>query len=349
MIQGCKIESIGIKLPERRVSTAEIADRLKIPGPLKLGLLTGIDSRRVCSEGEDSLTHAVDASFDCFRFSRYRPGEVKMVLCCSISKYVNGLNHQFEPPLSFLIKQKIGCPDALSFDVGNACAGMITGIHLANNFISRRIVENCLVVSGEYITSISNNAEKNIDSPKHAEMASLTVGDAGAAVMLDRSRNREEGISISDMVTISRYCDLCTGNQCSSYPGAFMQTQMQKIHEVSIVSAPPLIKSALQKAGLKMSEIHYLIPHQTSKLSIESGAKYFAHCLGEEPRQVIVNLEEFGNTASTTHVIALYKILNENRLKKEDNVMLLSFASGLVIGILIFPLGDLPEKYGNHH
>lgn len=98
-----------------------------------------------------------------------------------------------------------------------------------------------------------------------------------------------------------------------------------------------------------MSEIHYLIPHQTSKLSIESGAKYFAHCLGEEPRQVIVNLEEFGNTASTTHVIALYKILNENRLKKEDNVMLLSFASGLVIGILIFPLGDLPEKYGNHH
>jgi 3-oxoacyl-[acyl-carrier-protein] synthase III len=349
MSAGSKIESIGVELPETSVTTAEIVGRLKVRKPLKLELLTGISRRRVCGPHEDTLTLAVSAAKDCLSHSEYEAREIEMIISCSISKYVNGLKHYYEPSISNLIKQSLGCPNALNFDVSNACAGMITGVHIANNFISRGVVKNCMVVSGEYITSISNNAVLNISSMKHDELASLTVGDAGAAVILTATNKTNESFWVSELVSLSQYSDLCIGNQSSRHPGGVMKTSMKKIHEVSIQNAPPIIKCAFEKAGLRMSQIDFLIPHQTSKLSIQSGAKYFARFFGEEPGEVVINLQDTGNTASTTHFTTLYKYLMENRLKEGDKIMMLSFASGLVIGFIVFSVYDLVKRYGYHN
>ncbi len=349
MITGCKIESIGVKLPSRSVSTAEIMSRLRISVPLRLELMTGIARRRVCGDGEDSLTLAADAAGDCFLHSQFKPEEIEMVISCSISKYVKGLNHSYEPPLSALLKKEIGCPRALSFDISNACAGMVTGLHIANNFISGGVVSNCLVVSGEYITSISNNAERNVDAPGHPEMASMTVGDAGAAVILSRTQKDEESILLSELITLSKYSDLCTGNQDPVFSGASMRTNMQKIHEVSILHAPRFIEAALNKVGWTMKGIDFLIPHQTAKLSIEAGAKSFARYFGVLPGEILINLKETGNTASTTHFVTLYKNLQEKRFNEGDKIMLLSFASGLVLGIVLFTMNGMIKNYGNGH
>lgn len=346
---GCKIESIGIKYPETRMATSEILGRLNVPKVPKLELLTGIKNRRVCGEDEDSLTLAVDAITDCLNYSQYKVEDIEMIVYCSISKYVNGLTHYYEPPMSIMIKQKIGNNHALNFDLSNACAGMITGAQLADDFISRGVVKNCLVVSGEYITSISNNAEKNITSTQHLELASLTVGDAGAAVIFSGTESEEEKILVADMVTLSEFSHLCVGKQASYQPGGSMKTYMKKIHSASIKHAPLLIERSLKKAGLRMKDIDYLIPHQTAKQSIHSGAKAFAQYFGEEPGEVLVNLEDTGNTASTTHFATLYKYLKSKFFKEGDKIMLLSFASGLVIGTMIFTFHDIISKYGNDH
>jgi 3-oxoacyl-[acyl-carrier-protein] synthase-3 len=349
MINGCSIESVGVKLPDKKVTSSEITDQLKLFRPLKFELLTGIYSRRVCSDTEDSLTLAVDAAHDCLGHSRYRPEDIEMIISCSISKYVDGLNHCYEPPLSSLIKERIGNKNALNFDISNACAGMITGVHIAKNHISLGSVKNCLVVSGEYITSLSMNAVKNIDSPKNSEIASLTVGDAGAAVILTNTSSLEDAISVSEIVTLSRYSNLCTAYQSIKQPGGIMNTRMKEIHDVSIENAPPIIERALKKAGLKMSQIDHLIPHQTAKHSIQIGAVSFEKYFGEKPANVILNLEEYGNTASTTHFTAIYKCLEEKRFRKGDKIMMLSFASGLVIGVVIFTINNIIDSYGNNN
>lgn len=344
---GCKIESIGVRLPEKVVTTSEIVGRLKLSEPLRLELLTGISERRVCSANEDTLTLALDASLDCLKYSDLKGKDIEMIISTSISKYVNGLTHQYEPVISFLLKHKLENTRALNFDISNACAGMMTGIHIAKNFISRGIVKNCLVASGEYISQISNNAEKNINSPNNPEVASLTVGDAGAAVILSRSEKEEDRLLVSDMYTLSQFSDLCVGFQSRKQPGAVMKTEMQRIHEASIGNAPPLIMEALTKAGLKMKDIDFLIPHQTSKAAIRSGANHFSRFFGEKPGEGVINLSQTGNTASTTHFTTLYKYLKENRIKKGNKIMLVAFASGLIIGITIFSVYDLIQKYGN--
>ena len=105
----------------------------------------------------------------------------------------------------------------------------------------------------------------------------------------------------------------------------------------------------LDQAGRKFDAIDNLIPHQTSARAIEKGVKEFSDSMGGAPKHVVVTVDEFGNTSSTTHFVALWKYLTEGRFAKDDRVMLLSIASGLEVGVVIFKVDRLLERYGHDH
>jgi 3-oxoacyl-[acyl-carrier-protein] synthase III len=63
----------------------------------------------------------------------------------------------------------------------------------------------------------------------------------------------------------------------------------------------------------------------------------------------VITVDELGNTASTTHFVALHKYLEEGRLAEGDRILLLSLASGLEVGIVIFRVDQLVGRYGNDH
>ena len=310
-------------------------------------MLTGIRERKICSSGEDSFSLAVDAAKDCLSFSKYRTDEIDMIINCSITKYKNGLSHLYEPTFSSLIKSAVGARKAITFDISNACAGMLTGVYLAEKFIRQGIIKTCMVVSGEYISNICDNAIKNIKTSLSAELSSLTLGDCGAAAIIERTADEKNGLIISGFTTLSKYSNLCTGRQNRNAPGGKMMTKAKKIHQAAISESVPIVREALKKSGLSFSEINWLIPHQTSRSSIISGANHYLECFGEKPGQIAVTLKETGNTASTTHFLALHKYLVEKRFNEDDYIMLLCFASGLIIGTVIFKMNDMVYRYGN--
>jgi 3-oxoacyl-[acyl-carrier-protein] synthase-3 len=348
MKYGCCIESLGVYNPKQILSTQELEDSLKLSRPLKLELLTGISERRECDSEEDSLVLAEEAALDCFRFSKYRFQDVEMLIYCGITRYVGGLKHLYEPALSILLKEKLGCEGAICFDITNACAGMLTAVHVASDFIERGVVENCLVVSGEYITSLAHNAIEHIHHSDSPQIASLTLGDAGGAVLLSRCLP-EEGIRSSKFVTLADYSELCVAYLSPTQPGGIMETQMKEIHQASIRFAPELVEEVLAEAGMSLDQIDFLIPHQTSKLAIRDGKDYFTRYFGKMASHVVVNLPKLGNTASTSHALTLYQLLRDGRVKRGDRIMFLSFASGLVIGAMIFVVHELADRYGSHH
>jgi len=345
---GSCIESLGVYLPERIRTTRDLEEQLKLSNPLRLEILTGINERRECNSGEDSLVLAENAALDCLSFSKYQSDEVEMIIYSAITRFVGGLKHIYEPSLSILLKEKLGCEKAICFDISNACAGMLSAFHVASDFIERGVVENCLVVSGEYISSLSHNAIKQIHSPDSPQIASLTLGDAGGAAILTRSLPNKS-IASSRFVTLADYSELCMAYLSPTHPGGFMETSMREIHEASLQHAPKVVEEALSDAGLSLDQIDFLIPHQTSKLAIKAGKDYFTQYFGKMASHVVVKLPNLGNTASTSHTLALYQLLKEGRIKRGDRIMLLSFASGLVIGAMIFVIHELADRYGSDH
>ena len=66
---------------------------------------------------------------------------------------------------------------ALAFDITNACAGMFTGIYLVHSLIRAGAVRRGLVVSGEYITHLTETAQKEIKGIADQRLACLTLGE----------------------------------------------------------------------------------------------------------------------------------------------------------------------------
>ena len=344
-----RFESLGLKLPDTRLTTAELVASCGPDFNLDLEKLTGIRERRICAEGEDSFTLAVDAAWDCLAYSSHRARDIEMLISCSITKYKGGLSYSFEPAFSLLIKEAIGASQAINFDVSNACAGMMTGVSILNDFIRRGAVRCGMVVSGEYISSISDNATRAVGRGQIQQLASLTVGDSGAAVILERAPSGSEGISACEFVTVAEHSDLCIGKACETAPGATMLTDAGRLHSAAIEAAVPTIQKALSKSGLRFDQIDHAIPHQTSERSIRTGIRQATKEIGSVARNVVYNVEEYGNTASTTHFVALYKLLHERRFEVGNRILLACYASGIVVGAMIFTMDELVEKYGRDH
>jgi len=88
------------------------------------------------------------------------------------------------------VKQAIGATQAVNFDLSNAYAGMLTGVFVLQDLITRGEINCGMVVSGEYISHLSWNAAKQIRSLFSKQLASLTLGDAGAVDRYGRTHSR---------------------------------------------------------------------------------------------------------------------------------------------------------------
>jgi 3-oxoacyl-[acyl-carrier-protein] synthase III len=346
---GCRIESVGVKLPARRLTTKDLMSRTSHRTRIQLERLTGIHERRVVGPGENSFTLATGAARDCLSHSHHQASDIEMVINASITRSKGRSSQSFEPPLSLYVKQAIGATQALNFDLSNACAGMLTGVFILQDLVARGEISCGMVVSGEYISHLSWNAAREIRSLFSKQLASLTLGDAGAAVIVERAPGGGPGIDVIGFTTLAEHSRLCLAFPSSVGPGAQMYTKSRTLHKVAIEDMAPLVAETIGEAGIDLADIDYLIPHQTSARAIRAGTHAFVQRLGARPKHVVVNLEEYGNTSSTTLFVALHKYLDEKKINKGDRVMLLALASGIEIGIAIFTIDNLADSYGHTH
>jgi 3-oxoacyl-[acyl-carrier-protein] synthase-3 len=128
-----------------------------------------------------------------------------------------------------------------------------------------------------------------------------------------------------------------------------MFTDSRAIHRVAMADTPMLLREALEVAGFDIGRIDHVIPHQTSVRAIRKGMTELTEQLGGSPRHpAVVTVDRYGNTASTTHFVALVEELRAGRIQVGDRVALIAIASGLEVGVILFEVDeDLVKGHGN--
>jgi 3-oxoacyl-[acyl-carrier-protein] synthase-3 len=91
------------------------------------------------------------------------------------------------------LKAELGAERALGVDISNACAGMMTGVFILNDLIRQGRIRRGMVVSAEYISELGRNAAQEVRTVMDDQLASRTLGDAGAAVILEQAAGRLRG------------------------------------------------------------------------------------------------------------------------------------------------------------
>ena len=336
-----RFASVGRALPATRLTTADLMASTEHKTRVDLERLTGVHERRVSIGDEDSYTLALGAARDCLSRWDGDVADIDLVLSCSITKYRDGLTQWLEPPMSIAVASDIGATNATTIDVSNACAGTLTGVFVANNWIRRGAARNVLVVSGEYISQLGRNAAGHVRTIASRELASLTLGDAGGAVLVQRAAEGEAGITFAGFTTISEHSRLCLGYPARHDPGARMFTKSRALQAAAIADVPTVLREVLDATGLEIGDIDWIIPHQTSARAIRKGMASVGEVLGGLPREpAVVTVDHYGNTASTTHLVALVEELLDGRPTVGDRIALLALASGIELGVVLFTLDE---------
>lgn len=346
------IESIGVYLPEKIVTTAEVIAGCVNDIGLPLEQLTGIRSRRVAGNGEYSIDLARRAVTNCLARSRYRADEIDVVIACNISR-CDGPGHRFtfEPGTAARLREQCGLSNALSFDVTNACAGMFTGVLIADAYLKTGAAQRVLVASGEYVTHLTETAQREIDGFLDPRLACLTVGDAGAALILEQGPNGDVGFHEIDMCTLSRYSALCVAKATDRpHGGAIMLTDSIKQTAVAVRRAVPYTTLLMQRHGWEPERFDHLIMHQTSQASMNDAVAAISQAFGRpvaHSGNTINNLADRGNTASTTHVVAVNDHIAGGRIRSGDKVLFSITGSGQTVGAALYTFDDLPDRLRN--
>jgi 3-oxoacyl-[acyl-carrier-protein] synthase III len=346
-----RLAGAGRHLPTTHLTTAELMATTRHHTHIDLERLTGIHERRVSVGDEDSYSLATSAALDCLAKAERTATSIDVVISCSITKFRGGLTQWLEPSMSSFVASAIGATNAMTFDVSNACAGMLTGVAVANNWIRQGTFERVLVVSGEYISQLGQNAARHIRNIMSKELASLTLGDAGAALLLERATPGSGGITMAGFTTVADYSRLCLAYPKGDEPAARMFTDARGIHKAAMSDTPLLLHEVLEAVGISIHDIDHVITHQTSARAIRKGMAKMAASFGAAPRHdAVITVDRYGNTASTTHTVALVEELNSGHIRPGETVALIALASGLEIGIVLMKLDDeLVERYGHSH
>jgi 3-oxoacyl-[acyl-carrier-protein] synthase III len=345
-----RIAGAGRHLPSTHLTTEDLMASTRHHTHIDLERLTGIHERRVSVGDDDSFTLATAAANDCLSRSAVAADSLDVVINCSITKF-RGLTRWLEPTMSGAVAHAIGATNAMTFDLSNACAGMLSGVMVLNNWIRQGSVERGLVISGEYISQLGQNAAEHVHTIMSRELASLTLGDAGAALLLERAPEGVRGISVAGFTTVADHSRLCLAYPMDGAPAVRMFTQSRAIQKAAIADTPLLLQEVLDSAGIDIGDIDQVITHQTSARAIKKGMAEVTKALGGKARHdAVITVDHYGNTASTTHTVALIDEIEAGRIGPGETVALIALASGLEIGIILFTVDEgLLAGYGHDH
>jgi 3-oxoacyl-[acyl-carrier-protein] synthase-3 len=329
------------------VSTADLVGRLKVQTPLNLEKVSGVRMRRVCGTDEygnreDSYTLASAAAREALENSDYAAADLDVIISCSITR-VRADDYFLEPSFAAMLRTELGAPRAIHFDVSNACAGMMTGILVLDRMIRSGVARRGLVVSGEHITPISDTAVREISEKYDPQYASLTVGDAGAAVVLDASET-DEAIDYVELNTSAAFAELCIGMPSDKSPGIALYTDNRALHNESrylLWTTHQRDYLAGRGSTFADEKYDYLIYHQFSGPAVEFAGAIAEREFDSGMPPAIMVLDKYGNTASTAHFVVLHDALKQRRLAPGSRVLMVPAASGVVSGFLSITLGSL--------
>jgi 3-oxoacyl-[acyl-carrier-protein] synthase III len=340
------IESMGVYHPPDETTTSSILDGCKNPIRFPLEKITGIKTRRMAGQKEFSIDLAKKAIADCLEISKYQPGDIDLLICCNISRYDHPKKVSFEPCTAIKLKAHLGFENAVAYDISNACAGMFTGIYVVDALLKSGAIRRGMVVSGEYITHLTLTAQEEIEGFMDPKIACLTVGDSGIALILEKGTDNHSGFQEIDIQTFGRFSPFCIAKE-SDTGGWIMHTDAVNLSDAAIKTGGKYALDILRRTALAPEMFQYLIMHQTSRLTLDSARREINQLLDRNifhNDNTVNNLEHRGNTATTSHFVAVADLIQNKQIHAGDKVIFSISASGLTVGTALYEFDDLPDR-----
>lgn len=317
------ITGIGISVPDKVLTNFDLEKMVETSDEW-ITTRTGIKERRIAQEDVAASHLSTKAAIEALNMASIKPEEVDLIIVCTVTP------DMMFPATAAIVQSNIGAVNAAGFDLSAGCTGFIYGVTVADQFIKSGMYKNILVIGCDILSRITNFKDRN---------TCVLFGDGAGAVVI--SRTEDNGI-ISEYLKIDGsggdFLTLPAGG--SSIPASpdtvkegLHYTKMNggEVFKFAVKAMPEAVKHVLDKSGLCINDIDYLLPHQANIRIIESAAKR----LGFPMDRVGISIDKYGNMSSASIPVTLYEVYKNNKVKKGDKIVMVGFGAGLTYGALL--------------
>ncbi len=318
-------------MPERCLTNSELAQQFPTLKIKELTRLTGVEERHISAAGETSADLAVKAAKKLFSENEIEKSSIDFIIfCTSGGDYIT-------PASACVIQNRLGLPQHCgAFDFNQGCTGYLYGLSLADSLIKAGNASRVLLLTGETIHRVIH--------PKDPNTLAL-FGDGASATLLEKNNENNIGHFIFG-TDGSQYDQIIVRHGRERHPlpdsaepdytdsfgniknHAKLYMNGGTVFNFTLEKAPGLLNQLLEEANLTSEDIDYFVFHQANRIVLETLGKKLR--IPEE--KIIIELNDVGNTVSSSIPISIKKSIDKGIIQKGDTIMVAGFGVGLSWG-----------------
>lgn len=231
------------------------------------------------------------------------------------------------PQCSALLQHRLGLDRSVKcLDVSHGCSGYAYGLATAYGFLRSGLSRRVLLVTADNYSKIIDPQDKKTYLLFSDGASASLLEDCGQEVAFHFGTEGSLGPSI---VCRNSGIGVATG-EAAGRPIEPPRFEMDGygVFLFTLGRIPSEIMAFLERAGVGWDDVDLVVPHQASRFVLESiRAK-----LNIPKEKFVIDLEEVGNTTSSSIPIAMKRAEQAGRLKHGDTVLLFGFGIGLSWG-----------------
>ncbi|MDX1608762.1 MAG: beta-ketoacyl-ACP synthase III [Halofilum sp. (in: g-proteobacteria)] len=312
-----RISGTGAYLPERVMTNAEL-EALVETSDAWIQERTGIRQRHIVAEGEATCDLAEHAARRALEAAGRRPHEVDLIVVATTTP------DRVFPSTACLLQARLGLHGCAAFDLQAVCTGFIYALGVAEKFIASGSSRCALVIGAETMSRILDWSDRG---------TCVLFGDGAGAVVLEAAD--EPGIRSTHLHADGNYAELLhvRGGVSTNYQSvldgtAYVEMKGNEVFKMATNTLGRIVDETLAANGLEKSDIDWLVPHQANIRIIAATARKLQMSLD----QVIVTVQEHGNTSAASIPLALDVGVRDGRIKRGDMLLLEAFGGGFTWG-----------------
>ena len=275
---------------------------------------TGIAERRKAAPGENTNTMSVEAV-----------KQLQEKIDLSDADLIIGATytpHDTIATLAHVVQHHLGIADIPVVSISSACSSLLNAIEIVEGYFALNKAKRAIVVVSEHNTAYNNDQDK---------VSGHLWGDGSSALLITKERQSDQDFEILTILTGG-----------AAHTGKAVEAVVLKPLEQGVIMPhgrdvfinactymPKASLQALEKCGLTLNDVDYVLPHQANLRISRNVMKTLD--LPEE--KLISNIQRLGNTGCAGCAIALSE--NWNQFLDGEHIVVTVFGGGYSYGAMI--------------
>ncbi|MDI9250333.1 beta-ketoacyl-ACP synthase III [Stenotrophomonas sp. RS-48] len=312
-----RIAGTGSYLPEKVLTNADLEKMVETSDEW-IQTRTGIRERHIAAEGETTSDLGYQAALRALEAAGIDASQLDMIVVGTTTPDL------IFPSTACLIQAKLGVAGCPAFDVNAACSGFVFALSVADKFIRSGDCRHVLVIGAETLTRIVDWNDRT---------TCVLFGDGAGAVVL--KADEETGILSTHLHSDGSKKELLwnpvgvsAGLKDGANGGGTINMKGNDVFKYAVKALDSVVDETLAANGLDKSDLDWLIPHQANLRIIEATAKRLEMSMD----QVVVTVDQHGNTSSGSVPLALDAAVRSGRVERGQLLLLEAFGGGFTWG-----------------